>query len=32
MALFPWAHFRSTKSAVKLHTMIDLRGSIPTSN
>jgi IS4 transposase len=30
MALFPWAHFRSTKSAVKLHTMIDLRGSIPT--
>jgi len=30
MAIFPWAHFRSTKSAVKLHTMIDLRGSIPT--
>lgn len=30
MALFPWAHFRSTKSAVKLHTLLDLRGSIPT--
>ena len=28
--LFPWAHFRSTKSAVKLHTLLDLRGSIPT--
>ncbi len=29
LTLFPWATFRKTKSAVKLHTMIDLRGSIP---
>jgi hypothetical protein len=29
LALFPWAHFRRTKSAVKLHTLLDLRGSIP---
>jgi hypothetical protein len=29
MSLFPWAHFRSTKSAVKMHTLLDLRGSIP---
>jgi IS4 transposase len=28
--LFPWAHFRSTKSAVKMHTLLDLRGNIPT--
>jgi hypothetical protein len=28
-SLFPWAHFRSTKSGVKLHTLLDLRGSIP---
>jgi hypothetical protein len=28
--LFPWAHFRSTKAAIKLHTLLDLRGSIPT--
>jgi Domain of unknown function (DUF4372)/Transposase DDE domain len=28
--LFPWARFRSTKAAVKLHTLLDLRGSIPT--
>jgi hypothetical protein len=27
--LFPWAHFRSTKSAVKMHTLLDLRGNIP---
>lgn len=27
--MFPWAHFRKTKAAVKLHTMIDLKGSIP---
>ncbi len=27
--LFPWAHFRRTKSAVKLHTLLDLRGYIP---
>ena len=30
LSLFPWAHFRSTKAAVKLHTLLDLRGSIPT--
>jgi hypothetical protein len=29
-SLFPWAKFRKTKSAVKLHTLLDLRGSIPT--
>ncbi len=29
MSVFPWAHFRSTKSAVKLHTLLDLRGNIP---
>ncbi|MCX7344125.1 MAG: IS4 family transposase [Alphaproteobacteria bacterium] len=29
LALFPWAQFRRHKSAVKLHTLIDLRGSIP---
>ena len=28
--LFPWARFRSTKAAVKLHTLLDLRGPIPT--
>ncbi|MBC2600644.1 IS4 family transposase, partial [Puniceicoccus vermicola] len=28
-SMFPWARFRQTKAAVKLHTMIDLRGSIP---
>lgn len=28
--LFPWARFRRTKGAVKLHTLLDLRGSIPT--
>ena len=27
--LFPWAKFRKTKSAVKLHTLLDLRGNIP---
>ena len=27
--LFPWARFRRTKAAIKLHTLIDLRGSIP---
>ena len=30
LALFPWARFRRTKAAVKLHTLLDLRGSIPT--
>jgi hypothetical protein len=29
MSLFPWALFRSTKSAVKMHTLLDLRGNIP---
>jgi hypothetical protein len=29
MSLFPWAKFRTTKSAVKLHTLLDLRGNIP---
>ena len=29
LALFPWAKFRKHKGAVKLHTLIDLRGSIP---
>lgn len=29
LSLFPWALFRSTKSAVKLHTLLDLRGNIP---
>jgi len=30
LSLFDWAPFRSTKGAVKLHTLLDLRGSIPT--
>jgi hypothetical protein len=29
LSVFPWAPFRSTKAAVKLHTLLDLRGSIP---
>jgi transposase len=29
LSLFPWAKFRRHKSAVKLHTLIDLRGNIP---
>jgi len=29
LSLFPWAKFRATKGAVKLHAMIDLRGNIP---
>jgi hypothetical protein len=29
MNLFPWARFRKSKSAIKLHAMIDLNGSIP---
>lgn len=29
LSLFPWAHFRKTKGAIKLHTLLDLRGSIP---
>jgi len=31
LSLFPWAQFRRRKSAVKLHTLLDLRGSIPTN-
>jgi hypothetical protein len=31
LALFPWAQFRRHKSAVKIHTLLDLRGSIPAS-
>ena len=30
LSVFPWALFRSTKSAIKLHTLLDLRGNIPT--
>ena len=30
LALFPWATFRKRKGAVKLHTLLDLRGNIPT--
>ena len=30
LSLFPWAEFRKIKAAVKLHALIDLRGSIPT--
>lgn len=30
LSLFPWARFRSTKAAVKLHTLLDLRGPVPT--
>jgi len=29
LSLFPWAPFRSTKAAIKLHTLLDLRGNIP---
>ena len=29
MSMFPWANFRTTKSAVKMHTLLDLRGNIP---
>ncbi len=31
LSLFPWARFRRRKSAVKVHTLLDLRGSIPCS-
>ncbi len=31
LSLFPWAKFRQTKAAVKLHTLLDLRGNIPTT-
>lgn len=30
LSLFPWAPFRRTKAAVKMHTLLDLRGNIPT--
>jgi transposase len=30
LSVFPWARFRKTKSAIKLHTLLDLRGDIPT--
>ena len=30
LSMFPWAPFQSTKAAVKLHTLLDLRGPIPT--
>jgi Domain of unknown function (DUF4372)/Transposase DDE domain len=30
LALFPWARFRESKGAVKLHTLVDLHGNIPT--
>ncbi len=29
LALFPWAHFRRNKGAIKLHTLLDLQGNIP---
>ncbi len=29
LSMFPWAHFRTTKAAVKMHTLLDMRGSIP---
>ncbi|MFA7667935.1 MAG: IS4 family transposase [Burkholderiaceae bacterium] len=30
LSVFPWAAFRETKAAIKLHTLLDLRGAIPT--
>lgn len=30
LSVFPWAPFRATKAAVRLHTLLDLRGNIPT--
>ena len=30
LSVFPWARFRKTKGAIKLHTLLDLRGDIPT--
>jgi hypothetical protein len=29
LSLFPWAHFRATQAAVKMHALLDLRGNIP---
>jgi len=31
LSLFPWARFRRTKAAIKMHTLLDVRGSIPTT-
>jgi len=31
LSVFPWAHFRSTKAAIKINTLLDLRGAIPTT-
>ena len=31
LSLFPWARFRRTKAAIKMHTLLDLRGSIPSA-
>ena len=30
LSMFPWAKFRRNKGAIKLHTLLDLRGNIPT--
>jgi hypothetical protein len=30
LSMFPWAHYQSTQAAVRLHTLLDLRGHIPT--
>lgn len=30
LSVFPWARFRSTKAGIKMHTLLDLRGNIPT--
>ena len=30
LSVFPWANFRQNKAAIKLHTLLDLRGNIPT--
>lgn len=30
LSVFPWARFRATKAAIKMHTLLDLRGPIPT--
>lgn len=29
LSVFPWAHFRTTKAGIKLHTLLDVRGAIP---
>lgn len=29
LSVFPWAHFRTAKAAIKLHTLLDIRGAIP---